>query len=510
MPIVPGTRLGPYEILAPAGEGGMGVVYKAQDTRLKRLVALKIIKARFSERFEREAKLTSSLNHPHVCTVYDVGVYEGAPYLVMEYVAGKPLNGPLPLSEALGAAIQIADALAAAHAAGIVHRDLKPMNILQSADGVKLLDFGLARLVAGTHTADGDRTQSLLLTGPGEIMGTPQYMAPEQIEGKDADSRTDLFAFGLVLYELLTGERAFHGESSGALIAAILREEPPAVPGASPALQRTLNKCLMKDPTRRWQTAVDLRDELQWLAAADAPAAIAPSRRPYRVASLVAGFCAAIALCGWVLLAWVRTPALQAFEFAAPPSPGSYYVDPTSENPVAQLSPDGSMLVIAASAPGQASRLWLRRSESGTFQPLDQTAEGRSIAWSPDSKHIAFVVHGQLMRLPVAGGPAQTLCDMPTPRPLSWSERGYLLTTDGKTGRLLLIPESGGEGRLLGELDGKRHETHTFALNFSLAGLAIFTSRSAVIPRRAPYTQTRSKVRQELRAVCECLVPATP
>src|SRR5712692_7211008 len=258
MQLSDGTRLGPYEILAPLGAGGMGEVYKARDTRLDRIVALKTSKAQFSERFEREARSIAALNHPHICQLYDVGPN----YLVMEFVEGPPLKGPLPVEKAAEYAGQILDALDTAHRKGITHRDLKPANILVTKQGIKLLDFGLAKLKTAPLTeTDGTVTQPL--TAQGQILGTPQYMSPEQLQGKEADARSDLFSFGCVLYEMLTGKRAFEGASSASVIAAILEREPAPL-NLAPPLERVIRTCLAKDPERRFQTALDLKRALNW------------------------------------------------------------------------------------------------------------------------------------------------------------------------------------------------------------------------------------------------------
>src|ERR1700694_275646 len=280
MPLSAGDKLGPYEILAPIGKGGMGEVYKAHDPRLKRDVAIKVSAAQFSERFEREAQAIAALNHLHICQLYDVGPN----YLVMEYVEGAPLKGPLPVDQALKYSVQICDALDHAHRKGITHRDLKPANILVTKAGIKLLDFGLAKL--GPAVKAGEATVTMALTGKGEILGTLLYMAPEQLQGKDADARSDIFAFGLVLYEMLTGKRAFDGSSQASVIAAILERLAPSVAGVAPAaLDRVVRKCLAKDPDDRWQTARDLKDELEWINSAPEPQRAAPSpmrsrRRP--------------------------------------------------------------------------------------------------------------------------------------------------------------------------------------------------------------------------------------
>ena len=257
------SQLGPYRIEAQVGAGGMGQVYRATDTRLGRAVAVKISHARFSDRFRREARAISALNHPHICALYDIGSQDGVDYVVMEYVEGKPLRGPLPVAETLRLAIQMASALEAAHEKGILHRDLKPGNILLAKSGVKLLDFGLAKFVA-EEPRPGDDTLTAPLTAAGQVLGTPAYMSPEQIEGKPADARSDIFAFGLVLYEMAAGRRAFQADTRKGLMAAILREQP--VPLKQVRLRRVIAECLAKNPADRWQTAAELRRELERIA----------------------------------------------------------------------------------------------------------------------------------------------------------------------------------------------------------------------------------------------------
>src|SRR6266851_3484817 len=270
MPLQPGDKLGPYEIVAPIGKGGMGEVYRAHDSRLKRDVAIKVSAAQFSERFEREAQAIAALNHPNICTLYDVGPN----YLVMEYIEGTPLKGPLPVDQALKYAAQICDALDAAHKKGITHRDLKPANILVTKAGIKLLDFGLAKLASsgiGQPPKPDDATLTMALTGKNEIVGTLYYMSPEQLQaqatGQEIDARSDIFSFGLVLYEMLTGKRAFEGTSPASVIAAIMERPAPSIADvAPPALDHVLKTCLAKDPDERWQTARDLKRELEWIA----------------------------------------------------------------------------------------------------------------------------------------------------------------------------------------------------------------------------------------------------
>src|SRR3954452_3579943 len=283
MPLSAATRLGPYEIVALVGAGGMGEVYKARDTRLDRTVAIKVSQQQFSERFEREARVVAALNHPHICHLYDVGPN----YLVMEFVEGAPFEGRLGLAKAVEYAGQSLDALEAAHKKGIVHRDLKPANILITKQGVKLLDFGLPRLgaVAGAGAGSGgetmvDQATVAALTGAHTVVGTPQYMAPEQIEGKEVDARSDIFAFGCVLYELLTGHRAFDGKSASSIMASVLATTPKPVgeiiPLSPPALDRIVSRCLAKDPDDRWQTARDVAAELDWVSQGGSRVGLAP------------------------------------------------------------------------------------------------------------------------------------------------------------------------------------------------------------------------------------------
>src|SRR6201993_963341 len=257
-----GTKLGPYEIVALLGAGGMGEVYRARDVRLDRPVAVKKAREVFSDGFDQEARAIAAMNHPHICTLYDIG----PDFIVMEYVEGKPLRGPVALEEAVAYAIQIADALGAAHRKGITHRDLKPANILMTSCGVKLLDFGLAKMCCPTIVV-GDETLGVELTQPGMILGTPQYMAPEQIEGKPADARSDIFSFGSVLYEMLTGKPAFSGSSVPGLMAAILHEQPTSAsnvrPGIPTDLDRLIARCLQKAPGRRFGSMEEVKTALE-------------------------------------------------------------------------------------------------------------------------------------------------------------------------------------------------------------------------------------------------------
>src|SRR5215510_14920438 len=273
--LIAGSRIGPYEILAPVGAGGMGTVYKARDTRLDRMVAIKVAQEKFSERFEREARAVAALNHPHICTLYDVG----PDYLVMEYIEGAPVNGPLSTEKAMRYAVQISDALDAAHRKGVTHRDLKPANILLTKAGVKILDFGLAKIDEEPAVVTGEDAATQSLTQDGAIVGTRNYASPEQLQSKKTDARSDIFSFGLVLYEMVTGKRAFAGSSAASVIAAILERPAPSIAALAPAaLDRVLQRCLAKDPDDRWQSARDLKLELEWIASGGASTAGTPMR----------------------------------------------------------------------------------------------------------------------------------------------------------------------------------------------------------------------------------------
>ena len=383
MPLPTGTRFGPYLLESLVGAGGMGEVYRARDTRLDRVVAVKVLppalasEPHFRARFENEARAISSLDHPHICALYDVGEHDGTAFLVMQYLEGETLasrlsRGPMPLADTLRHAREIADALAKAHGSGIVHRDLKPGNVMLTKSGAKLLDFGLARasrpavqqVMASALTAAPD------LTAQGTIVGTFQYMAPEQLEAKDADARTDIFAFGAVLYEMLTGRRAFEGKSQASLIAAILEHEPPSLSTVQPltpaGLDRLVRTCLAKDPDARWQSARDLERELAWMA--DSPSAtpaVADARPPFgrrtkapAVLTLAAGALLGL-LIGFAVARWMPSrprpvSMLRTLISTAPADQlRSQVADQTLSSghlsrPSIALSPDGQTIVFSA------------------------------------------------------------------------------------------------------------------------------------------------------------------
>jgi len=469
MSLTAGTRLGPYQILDPIGAGGMGEVYRGKDTRLDRVVAIKVLPPHVAanpearQRFEREARAVSSLNHPHICQLYDIGQQDGVDYLVMEYLDGETLSarltrGALPMAQVLEFGIQVADALAQAHKQGVFHRDLKPGNIMLIASGAKLLDFGLAKLVepapAGGAHAAALPTRSVGLTVAGTILGTVQYMAPEQVEGKETDGRADIFSFGAILHEMVTGQRAFRGETPANVMAAILREEPPALatlqPMTPPALEHLVRSCLAKDPNARRQNAHDLMLELKWIAESGSqvgiPAPVVEQRRNRErrwmaaTALLAIASIAAIAALAW-MAGWFRSPPVEvgAVRFLLAP-PGGFQ---TPSLPQAAVSPDGRKLAIAAMDPSGRNSLWVRPLDSVSAQRLDKTEGAVVPFWSPDSQFIAFFADGKLKKVPVSGGAPQTLCDAKSFDGGAWSREGTIVFA-GADGALYRVAAAGG------------------------------------------------------------------
>ena len=473
MTLQPETRLGPYEILAALGAGGMGEVYRARDTRLDRIVAIKVLPAalaadpEFRERFEREAKHISALNHPHICTLFDVGHQDGIEYLVMEFIEGETLaarleKGPLPLGESLTIGIEIASALDSAHRQGIVHRDLKPGNVMLTKTGAKLLDFGLAKGTSGAIATSGTIAKTTTpLTVKGTILGTFQYMAPEQIEGEEADARTDIFAFGVVLFEMLTGRKAFTGKSQAGLLGAILKEDPPPVsriqPLTPPLLDHVVRTCVAKDPDNRFQTAHDLLLQLRWIAdsgsAAGVPAPLVPIRKPRERPVWIAAVVALLLLWLATLVPWYfsRTPEDRQIQFLVD-TPG--ILNPFSIS----VSPDGRFLTFVAKAPSGGMMLWLRPIGATTAQPLAGTSGAASAFWSPNSRYIGFVADRKLKRVDVTGGTPQSLCDVPTPvAGATWSRDDVIVFSD--TTSLQRISASGGQPVPLAKPDKSRQES---------------------------------------------------
>jgi len=443
----PGQRLGPYETLQAIGAGGMGEVWKARDTRLDRTVAIKISKEQFSERFEREARAVAALNHPHICQLYDVGPN----YLVMEFIDGAPLAGPLPLAQAVEYAGQILDALDAAHRKGITHRDLKPANILVTKQGIKLLDFGLAKQSAPLRTDGATLTQAL--TSQGQILGTLQYMAPEQLQGKETDARADLFAFGCVLYEMLMGKRAFEGESAASVIAAILEREPATLT-AAPPLERVVRRALAKDPDQRFQTARDLKAALTWALEQAPPVAARAGVRWWWIAAgaLIVG-----GLDGWAV-AHLRQPAPrdQVLRLPLNPPEGGQFIFGNSVGGIA-LSPDGRTAAFIASGNGKHG-LWVRPLDGTTDRLIAGTQRASYPFWSPDSKSIAYFTTNKLQRIDVEAGTISTICETPMlGRGGSWDGDGNIIF-GSLTAGLFRVPASGGTPSPLTTTDASRGE----------------------------------------------------
>ena len=480
MTLAAGSKLGPYEIVSPIGAGGMGEVYRARDTRLGRDVAVKVLPDHLSsseelrQRFEREAKTISQLSHPHICALYDVGNQDGLEYLVMELLEGETLadrilRGAMPLEQTLRHGIEIADALDRAHRSGIVHRDLKPGNVMLTKSGVKLLDFGLAKIqAAAANTASGVTSlptmtpQSQPLTSRGTILGTFQYMAPEQLEGREADARSDIFAFGCVLYEMATGTKAFAGKSQASLIGAIMHSDPPPVsslaPMTPPAFDRVVKTCVAKDAEERFQTAHDVRLQLQWIAeggsAAGLPAPVVARRKSReRLAWAVAA--AAIAAAALLGAGYLRRAPVKAspIRFEIPTPEGVSLID------APKISPDGKLLAFNASDSGGRSRIWMRPLSALTAQPLPGTEGAARPFWSPDSRFLGFFADGKLKKIEVSGGPPQKICDFATGADGSWSPAGVILF-DGRTGDpIQRVSAEGGTPTVAVKADASRKET---------------------------------------------------
>ena len=472
-----GTRLGPYEITAPIGAGGMGEVYKAHDTRLDRTVAIKVLPstlvgdAHARQRFAREARAIAALSHPHICPLFDIGHQDGADYLVMEFLEGESLadrlaRGRLPLEQALRFGIEISEALTAAHAAGIVHRDLKPGNVIITRTGAKLLDFGLAkpRLEAPSGLSDVATQQPI--TGAGAMTGTLQYMSPEQVEGREADTRSDIFALGAMIYEMVTSRRPFEGRSQAALVAAILYADPPApassVPALTPAFDHFVRSCLCKNPDDRWQSAHDVLLELRWIEqerALATPPAPAPAARRTNVGLIAALALALVALAAMALI-MRSTPSPPAghrarFDVALPDALGFDWPD----WPV--VSPSGEQLVFTARLQGKR-QLWMR-SLDGTVQPLPDTEGATFPFWSPDSRRVAFFSGGKLKRVDVAGGPVAVLGDAYSVSRGAWGPNGTILFAPRSSAAIYAVDEGGGSPRAVTRLDPAQGETgHQF------------------------------------------------
>jgi Tol biopolymer transport system component len=472
MSLTTGTKLGPYEIQSPLGAGGMGEVYRARDTRLDRTVAVKILPAHLSDnpeakqRFDREARAISSLNHANICTLYDVGHQDGIDYLVMEFLEGETLadrlaHGPLPPDQLLRYAIEICEGLEKAHKTGVIHRDLKPGNIMLTKAGAKLMDFGLAK-AATTAPPASSLTMTIShpsagqpLTQQGTIVGTFQYMSPEQIEGKEADARSDIFALGAVLYEMATGKRAFTGKTQATIIAAILAAEPPSItslqPMSPPAVERVVKVCLAKDPDERFQSVHDLKLQLKWIAEggsqAGVPAPVAARRKNCeRILIAAVAVCAILAAAGIAgsILYSKKADSLHKVVRAQIGPPERYSFTSVNVSEHAVISPDGSTIAFIAEGEGKGF-LFVRPLPAATAQPLAGTEGAYYPFWSPDSKFIGFFANGTLKKVEASGGVVQSLCDAPYGRGGSWNRDGVILFTPGIHDVIYRLPDGGGQ-----------------------------------------------------------------
>lgn len=480
MPLTPGAKLGPYEILAPAGAGGMGEVYKARDTRLDRTVAIKILPAQLSanpaarQRFDREARAISSLSHQNICHLYDVGSQDGIDFLVMEYLEGETLaarlsRGALPLQQLLKCGAEVCEGLEKAHRSGVIHRDLKPGNIMLTKSGAKLMDFGLAKSVIGpaaSKTAAAASTTEDPLTAEGSIVGTFHYMSPEQVEGKELDARSDIFSFGSLLYEMVTGKRAFDGKSQITVASAILEKEPEPItaiqPLAPPALDHVVRACLAKDPESRWQSAADIARELQWITASSSSgAAVAGPARLRRVtrerfawSAIVAALLVVLA---WSLFKGRFEPHVVRAYLPAPEGTTFDFVGDFAGPPV--VSPDGTRIAFCARV-NETDSIWVQSLDSGNGRKLEGTEKASDPFWSPDGTSIGFFADGKLKKIPSTGGSPTVLADAPNPRGGSWNKDDIILYEPDYRETIWKINAAGGTPQRATELDPSKHTTH--------------------------------------------------
>jgi serine/threonine protein kinase len=469
MALSAGTRLGPYEIVSPLGAGGMGEVYRARDTRLDRRVAIKVLPAHLSTnadlraRFDREAKAISALQHAHICVLYDVGKEAEVDFLVMEYLEGETLAArlarkPLALEETLCIAIEVAEALDTAHRHGVIHRDLKPGNIMLTKSGSKLMDFGLAKphgLAASGSMPAFSAVATMTspaspITTAGTVVGTVQYMSPEQIQGQEADARSDLFALGATLYEMLAGKRAFAGKSQLSVASAILEKDPEPLstlqPLTPPALERVVRKCLAKDPEERWQNTRDLATELRWIAEGRTqPVTPGVARGPKREllygALIVAVLFAIVSAVSYWRLA--RVPSRAIIAEIPPPDKTRFSFFGSAGGPPA-LSPNGHALAFGALDENGKSMLWVRSLDSPTARPLPGTEGAADPFWSPDSEVLAFFADGKLKTIGISGGPATVVAAAPADGGGSWERDGTILFAPDYTKGLYKVAAGGG------------------------------------------------------------------
>jgi WD40 repeat protein len=461
----------------------MGEVYRARDTRLDRDVAVKVLPANLSsdpnlrQRLEREAKAVSKLSHPNICTLHDIGHQDGMDFLVMELLDGETLEqrltkGPLPSEQTVRYAAQIADALAKAHRKGLTHRDLKPSNIMLTKSGAKLMDFGLAKQASPAPLAAALTEMTMeqsKLTGEGTIVGTFQYMAPEQLEGKEADARTDIFALGEVIYEMATGKPAFSGKSRASLIAAILTAEPPPItqlqPLTPPALERVVKKCLAKDPDDRWQSASDLASELKWMAEGGSQAGVPPPRVSKRkVRERVAWALAALGLSAAAIMAAIHfrgnTRPAQVVRSLIPAEEGTFPIFSGDFAGPPVLSPDGNNLAFVAAREQGAVILWVRPLNASHARALTGTEGATFPFWSPDGRSLGFFAGGKLKTAAVEGGTPSEVCNAPSARGGTWNAEGTIVFTPDFQSALMQVPASGGTPKPVTVMDTSKHDSH--------------------------------------------------
>jgi eukaryotic-like serine/threonine-protein kinase len=492
MPLTSGTRLGPYEVESPLGAGGMGEVYRATDTRLGRTVAIKVLASHLSsspelkQRMEREARAISSLNHPHICHLYDIGSQDGTDYLVMEFLEGETVaqrlrKGAMPLNEVFRVGIAVAEALAVAHRNGIVHRDLKPGNIMLTPGGAKLMDFGLAKALgiqtSGSASAPSF-TAAATLSGPspvtpltmaGTIIGTIQYMSPEQIEGKDADARSDIFAFGSVLYEMATGKRPFEGKSQISLASSILEKDPEPIsaiqPSTPPAFEHVLTTCLEKSPEDRFQTAHDIKLELQWIATArPSPVAATSPQVPSNTRKRL-GWAIAMAIA--VVLAMVAGSFLHRSHPSErsiravinPPDKTTLNLTGDNAGPLV-FSPDGASIAFAATGVDGKTALWIRSMNSLDAHALPGTDGAIFPFWSPDGHSLGFFADGQLKTIDLSGDSVQVVCAVQIGRGGAWGPDGAIIFSPGPSTPLMRVSAGGGTPTPLTKIDPAQHTSH--------------------------------------------------
>ena len=515
MPIITGKRLGPYEILSAVGAGGMGEVYRARDTRLDRIVAIKILpdhladRAELRDRFEREAKTISSLNHPHICTLYDVGHQDGTDFLVMEYLEGETLaarlvKGLLPLDQVLKYAIEIADALDKAHRKGITHRDLKPGNIMLTKSGAKLLDFGLAKLkqeVAPATPISQLPTMKSAITGEGTILGTLQYMAPEQVEAKEVDARTDIFAFGAVVYEMATGRKAFDGKTSASVMAKILEVDPPSMASLQPmtpsALDRVVKTSLAKEPDERWQAAGDLCRELKWIAEGGSQVTSGPKGiRALGRRALILSFgtlllgAAIGGIAIWNLKPFRSSQPITRTVINLPPGQQLAGLD---AGPAVAVSPDGTRIAYVA-AQGGTQQLYLRTMDNLEAKPVSGTQGAVAPFFSPDGQWLGFFAEGKLKKVLVSGGAVIPLGDIALgSRGVSWGSRGTIAFASAVAGPLQKMSEAGSTAQPLTRLE-KGESSHHWPEFLPGGGAVLFAAGQQVAVQSVETGERRNLV----------------